>query len=70
MLSYNFEERMTGAQVTYLAQRLSDEYARTGVIYGEAMLRTAGPERRHHLEQRLNIAAEHGLSQPRPPFPA
>ena len=62
MLSYNFEERMSGAQIPHLAQRLSDEYARTGVIYAEAMLRTAGPERRHHLEQRLNIAAEHGIT--------
>ena len=53
---------MTGTQIPHLAQTLSDEHARNGTIYGEAMLRTAGPERRRHLEQRLNIAAEHGLS--------
>ena len=61
MLSYNFEERMTGTQIPHLAQTLSDGYARNGTIYGEAMLRTAGPERRRHLEQRLRIAAEHGI---------
>ena len=45
----------------YLAKTLADVHARNGAIYGEAMLRTAGPERRRHLEQRLRIAAEHGI---------
>ena len=62
MFTYNFEERMTGAQVPYLAQTLADVHARNGTIYGEAMLRTAGPERRRHLEQRLRVAAEHGIN--------
>ena len=61
MFTYNFEERMTGAQVPHLAKTVADEYARNGAIYGEAMLRTAGPQRRRHLEQRLSIAAEHGI---------
>ena len=61
MFTYNFEERMTGTQVPYLARTVADACARNGAIYGEAMLRTAGPERRRHLEQRLRIAAEHGI---------
>ena len=61
MFTYNFEERMTGTQVPYLARTLADVHARNGAIFGEAMLRTAGPERRRHLEQRLRIAAEHGI---------
>ena len=61
MFTYNFEQRMSGATLAYLRTWLTDVHARNGVIYGEAMLRTAGPERRPHLEQRLAIAAERGL---------
>ena len=61
MFTYNFEERMASAALAYLRTWLTDIHARQGVIYGEAMLRTAGPERRRHLEQRLQVAAEQGL---------
>jgi hypothetical protein len=60
MFTYNFEEHMSGEQLTDLVQLVTDS-VEDGRVYGEAMLRTAGADRMRHLEQRLQIAEEEGL---------
>ena len=60
MFTYNFEERMSGVQLTHLVELLTRS-VEAGQMYGEAMLRTAGADRMRHLEQRLQLAEEEGL---------
>lgn len=60
MFTYNFEEHMLGEQLPHLIQLVTDS-VEAGQVYGEAMLRTAGSDRMHHLEQRLQVAQEQGL---------
>lgn len=54
MFTINFSPRHTPEQLPILRQEVS-QFARFWVdsVYGEAMLRTAGPERMMHLEQAL-----------------
>ena len=60
MFTYNFEEHVLGEQLPHLIQLVTDS-VEAGQVYGEAMLRTAGSDRMHHLEQRLQVAQEQGL---------
>jgi len=54
MFTYNFEERFSD-EVTLSLHSLVRQRVEAGEEspYGEALLRTAGPERKRHLEQRL-----------------
>lgn len=61
MFTYNYEEHMSAAQLPHLVEQLTSSVESHGAVYGEAMLRTAGPERQRHLEQRLQVAREQGL---------
>ena len=61
MFTYNFEQHFCGAQLPHLIKALTASVAPRGVVYGDAMLRTAGPQRMRHLEQRLQVAREQGL---------
>ena len=62
MFTYNFEERMSGEQLPHLVKMLEGSMSqREGVVYGDAMIMTAGPNRMRHLEQRLALAKERGL---------
>ena len=63
MFTYNFEERMSGEQLPHLVKMLEGSTREgKGAVYGDAMTRTAGPDRMRHLEQRLAVAKEHGLA--------
>lgn len=62
MFTYNFEERMSGEQLPILVKMLEASMGeREGAVYGDAMIRTAGPDRMRHLEQRLAVAKERSL---------
>ena len=64
MFTYNFEERMAGEALPHLVKLLTGSMESAAMVYAEPMLRTAGPERMRHLQQRLQVAREHGLDQP------
>ncbi|MBM4409534.1 MAG: phytanoyl-CoA dioxygenase family protein [Chloroflexi bacterium] len=59
MFTFNFEARYAAADLPVLRQKMAAESAAreatTQRAYGEAMLRTAGPARMRHLEQRLAV---------------
>ena len=62
MFTYNYEERMSGEQIPHLVKMIEPKFKDgDGSLYGEAVMRTAGPERQRHLEQRLAVAKEHGF---------
>ena len=52
---------MSEEQIPHLLKTLETRMETAGVIYGGAMMRTAGPKRMRHLEQRLAFAEGHGL---------
>lgn len=54
MFTLNYSPRHTPEQIPILREEIS-AFARFWInsVYGEAMLRTAGPERRRHLEQAM-----------------
>ena len=60
MFTYNIEQRMSDEGVPYVVKML--EGRSEGAVYGDAMMRTAGPGRMRHLDQRLEIAKEHGIA--------
>ena len=57
MFTFNFEARYDEAELPQLRQKIFDDTsgreASMTRAYGEAMIRTAGPDRMRHLEQRL-----------------
>ena len=56
MFTYNFEQRFSEDLMASLHELLKPRKERGDERpYGEAMLRTSGPERRRHLEQRLQV---------------
>ena len=59
MFTYNMEQHMTAEVVLHVVEMLQGRP--DAAVYGGAMLRTASPKRKRRLEQRLEIAREHGL---------
>ena len=55
MFTFNFEERRVDEDLPQIREELAQTAALTWSesAYGEAMVRTAGPERMRHLEQRM-----------------
>ena len=59
MFTYNFEERFPDSLMTSLRNLVAPGYESGDESpYGQALLRTAGPGRMRHLEQRLEIWEE------------
>ena len=61
MFTYNMEQRMTAEGIPYVVEMLEGR-PDDAPVYGDAMMRTASPERMRHLEQRLQIAKDHGIA--------
>ena len=61
MFTYNFEQHFHDELMSALRELLWRRRERGDEeLYGEAMLHTAGPERRRHLDQRLQVWEELG----------
>ena len=59
MFTYNFEQRFTDSIMASLRNLVAPSHERGDESpYGQVLLRTAGPERMRHLEQRLQVWEE------------